>query len=203
VLLCSFAPLIAILGLAVTLSYDPFRGRLAMFATGLAAVSWGALRRWPGVVWGVVGLAVTSMAMSLAYSEARPSGLDLFVNRNTFLDLSIWEKSRTDQQALLRPYTPEIEVLRFFNERVSEDTTVAVAAQPNDYLSPYFGPRLGRKVILVDDRGLPDVDAAAWLVVSPGSRFEPCATRWRTVLRPGAGWKVFRRTAPGACPEPA
>ncbi len=195
---CAIAPLASIVLLASLVTYDPYRGRFLMFAVALAAVSWGSLLRWPAVAWGLAGLAVVSASMSLAMSMGKPSGLVLFEHDPYVVHRSsIWKKDRTDQQWQLRPGDGEIDVVRFVDSAVPESTSMALAPNVNDFLSPLFGRTLGRRIILVSSDGRAPA-RAEWLVSAPRARVDPCPTDWRQAFAVG-DWKVLQRVAHGGC----
>lgn len=196
---CATAPLISIVLLATVLTYDPYRGRFLMFAVALAAVSWGSLLRWPAVAWGLTGLAIVSGAMALAMSMGRPSGLVLFeddpgpVSRK-----SIWTRTRVDQQIQLRPGADEIGVIRFVENRVPENASIALALHPNDFVSPYSGERLRRRIVLVPPARGERLTGAEWLVTAPRARVDFCPGDWQEVFGVG-DWKVLERVGDGGC----
>ena len=76
-LVLALAPLGLVVVFAFTIVYDPWRGRLAMFAVGLACAVWGwTIRtRWLSV--GIAGLCVTTVVLSLVHSYTKPSGLGM------------------------------------------------------------------------------------------------------------------------------
>jgi hypothetical protein len=195
----SAAPIVSIVGLAAVLTYDPYRGRFLMFAVALAAVSWGSLLRWPGLAWGLTGLAVVSGAMSLAMSMGKPSGLVLFEEDPGLVSrASIWRRSRPDQQGQLRPGAGEAEVMQFVEDVVDDGATIALAFRANDFLSPFFGAKLGRHVVLVPGLADDRVSRAEWLVTAPRTRTDQCPDDWRE--RFGVGdWKVLQRVGRGGC----
>ena len=137
-----------------------------MFAVALAAVSWGSLLRWPAVAWGLTGLAIVSGGMSLAMSMGKPSGLVLFEDDPGLVSReSIWTRSPVEQQGQLRPGEGELDVMRFVENTVPESTSIALAFRENDFLSPFFGGKLGRRVVLVPNRTTREPLAGAeWLV---------------------------------------
>jgi hypothetical protein len=195
----SLAPIVSILILAVLVTYDPFRGRFLMFAVALAATAWGTLLRWPWATWGLTGLATISMAMSLAMSMGKPSGLVLFeADPGPVSRSSIWHRSRVEQQGQLRPGDDEIDVMRFVERTVPADASVALVARPNDYLSPFFGTELRRRVLLVSGDGGDSLARADWLVTAPRTGAGECPADWHEEFGVG-DWKVLHRVARGAC----
>jgi hypothetical protein len=109
-----------------------------------------------------------------------------------------WGKPRWYVQTVLRPDDVERRILHFFDRHVPTRTTVALALNENDFLSPYFGPHRTRTVLLVPERY--DVpDAADWLVIARGRIVGFCASDWRQSYALRNGWRVLRRIAHGSC----
>lgn len=70
---------------------------------------------------------------------------------------------------------------------------MGLRVRADDWIYPYFGRSLDRKVVFVPDGPIdPSLD---WLVVAPGRRAEP-GRRWSVALRTDDGWRVYRRTSP-------
>ena len=74
-LVLALAPLGLVVVFAFTIVYDPWRGRLAMFAVGLACAVWGSTSPCPVASVGIAGLCVTTVVLSLVHSYTKPSGL--------------------------------------------------------------------------------------------------------------------------------
>lgn len=184
------APLLLILLLSVTISWDPWRGRLLAFAFVLSAATWGLVlgQRW--LAWGVVALAVVTLPLALLDSFGRPAGL-------TWLDQdrSVWA---TPRESLLEWRMEEgsgtVQASRIVRH-VAAGETVAIAPLPGDVLYPLLDPSGERRTLLVRIDGGRVPDGAGWLVVAPGSRVERCG-RWRRVADRG-GWLVERRVGAG------
>lgn len=198
----ALAPWLALLTLAVTIVWDPHRGRFLVFGVALAAAAWGILLRSDGATAAVVAIGVVSAGLSLANYEGKPSGMgeiwppseEQLVSVN-----SIWEADRAEVLARLRPEEGEEKVFRFLEEAVPDETRLAVAPRENDFLSPYFGPRLSRHVTLVDEDGVIAEDSD-WLVIHPTRTVVRCAESWDSRLRVPGGWRLERRIAPDTCP---
>ena len=195
----ALAPLILVATLALTIVWDPYRGRFLIFGFVLAAATWGVFARTRIAAGAVAAVALVSLGLSLANYVGKPSGLgEIWPPRALpFVPVeSIWGVSRADAQTRLRPESVERILFRRFEELVPGDAAVAVGARENDYLSPYFGARLSRHVDLVDD-GAPPVEAE-WLVVAPRTTIRRCPHAWRLVFR-RLGWVIERRVAPDDC----
>ena len=101
---------------------------------------------------------------------------------------------------LLRPVPTdqgEASVVQFVARAVPESDTIALAVRANDFLFPYFGPGLSRRVELVDADEVvpPDAD---WLVAAPERRPLACLDAWRIAYLVGE-WRVWQRGAPDRC----
>ena len=130
---------------AFTIVYDPWRGRLAMFAVGLACAVWGwTIRvRWLSV--GVVGLCITTAVLSLVHSYTKPSGLGLL---EPSISRSVWHRDRIDTLTVIRDYDGTPALLRAVEDDVPPDAVLAVAAPIDTFLAPLAGPRLSRTLRL-------------------------------------------------------
>jgi hypothetical protein len=83
---------------------------------------------------------------------------------------------------------------------VPADAALAVGVVSNAVLSPYFGPDLKRRVLLLagDGRVAP---RAQWLLAAPEVRPVGCPGEWRVVATPGE-WILARRAGRAPCPQP-
>ena len=203
VVVLALAPWIVLFLLAVTIVWDPHRGRFLVFGVALAAAAWGVLARSEVAAAAAAAIAVVSVVLSLANYTGKASGLaevwppekTPFVSAN-----SIWDANRADVLARLRPDSGERRLYWFLEDEVPDDARVAVAARENDFLSPYFGPELARHVALVGEDGVVPEDAD-WLVIHPTMAVRRCPASWRREFRHDLGWRVERRIAPDTCPE--
>jgi len=192
----ALAPLGLVVVFAFTITYDPWRGRLTMFAVGLACATWGwTLRvRWLSI--GVAALCVTTVALSLVHSYTKPSGLGVLAPS---ISRSVWHRDRVDTLTVIRDYDGTPVLLRRVETRVPRAAVLAIAAPIDTFLAPLAGPRLSRTLRLVPhgERVPPD---AAWLVSNGRGAVIGCKLAWSTVYRDAVnGWRLLRRTAPDAC----
>lgn len=167
--------------------YDPYRGRFLMFSLSLSAATWGVVlgRRW--FAWGVVSMASVTLLLAFVYSVEKPTGLRL-------LDLSrtngVWGQPRAEVQAWTRP-GDTAEVVRFFGNEPSTGA-VGLRVDDTDWVYPYFGRQLDRRVSFVPaGTNFDDFD---WLVFSEG-RVQKPGSGWFLALRTEDGWRVYRRAA--------
>lgn len=196
------APWALLLTLAVTVVWDPFRGRFLVVAIALAAATWGVFLRSTIASSIIVAVGTTSLALALINYVGKPAGLgEIWARSETpVLPLhSVWAASRADTQTRLRPETGEESVFEFLENTVPADARVAVAARENDFLSPYFGPRVSRHVTLLTPRSPSVPPAVDWLVLAPSTRAGRCTEAWRRELTLEVGWRIERRIGPDAC----
>ena len=195
-LLLALAPLILIATFAVTILYDPWRGRLLMFAVGLACAAWGWTIRVRWLSAGTAALCATTLALSLLHSHTKPAGFGLLeppINR------SIWHRDRVDELTVIRDYEGTPALLREVEASVPSDAELAVAMPVDAFLAPLAGPRLSRTLRLVPDGGrVPS--SATWLVTRDPAGAQGCTEAWTKVARDdAAGWRLLRRVARDAC----
>jgi hypothetical protein len=181
------APWVLIITVALTLTWDPWRGRFLIFGVALAAATWGVLLRFRSVAMAAAAIGSTALLLSLANQTSKPSGL--------FSEPSIWGDPRWEAQTRL---SGPRDVLRFVEENVPENAQIGVSLTGNHHLHPYFGPKLSRHVALVPyDGGIPPADTE-WLVLAPETRVRRCDGSWRPQFSAG-GWRVEQRLAPDTC----
>ena len=82
--------------------------------------------------------------------------------------------------------------MRFTDERIPVHATIAVAPRGNDFLSPFFGRDLTRRIELVRNGGKVSPEAD-WIVAAPGVHPAICAEDWQLLRRTSAGWRILRR----------
>lgn len=185
-------PVAFIVVLALSITWDPWRGRFFIFPFALAAASWGLVLRSRPFTTAVVGIAATTAVLVLANAQAKPSGLGILAGPTAS---GVWGEPRWRVQVVLRPDEDEQYVLRFVEEHVPGRASIALAPRGNEFVSPYFGARLGRHVDLVLD-GQPILGRPDWLVRAPGVRPRVCPDAWQDRLRTRSGWLVSQRTEP-------
>jgi hypothetical protein len=183
----ALAPWLLLVSVAVTLTWDPWRGRFLVFGIALAAATWGLVLRWRWLAPAVAAVASVALFLTLANYEGKWSGL--------FERSTIWGDPRWEAQTRL---SGPREIHRFVEENVPADARLGVALPGNHHLHPYFGADLDRHVSLASGPGArPDADAE-WLVVAPGTDVRRCPGAWRAQLEHG-GWTVERRLGPDSC----
>jgi hypothetical protein len=190
------APLALIVVFALTILYDPWRGRLVMFAVGLACAAWGWTIRVRWLSAGVAALCVTTVALSLVHWNTKPAGFGLLEPSSA---RSVWHRDRIDTLTVIRPYDGTSALLRAMEQDVPADAVLAVAAPFDTFLAPLAGPRLSRTLRLVAQGARIPADAT-WLASKGKGAASGCRAAWTTVYTNDAtGWRLLRRTAPDAC----
>lgn len=193
--LLALTPLVVVVTFAFTIVYDPWRGRLLMFAVGLACAAWGwTIRvRWLSV--GVAALCVTTVALSFVHWFTKPSGLGLLEPASR----SVWHRDRIDTLTVIRDYDGTPSILRTVEDHVPAHAVLAVATPIDTFLAPLAGPGLSRTLRLVPNgRRIPR--DATWLVTRRPTHASGCPTAWSTVYTDRLnGWRLLRRIAPDAC----
>jgi hypothetical protein len=190
----ALSPLVLLMTLALTVVWDPWRGRFLIFAFVLATASWSLMLQHRWLARSVTTLAVLVMITSLANAQSKPSGLwPIQVGSNA----SVWGKPDWWAQTILRPGEDDRTVLKFAELRIPHDAAVAIAPRGNELLSPYFGRDLKRSVELVRN-GERVGSATGWLIAAPGVRPMTCNGSWRLLRRTSEGWRIARRVRPDA-----
>jgi hypothetical protein len=191
-LVLAAAPLVWLLMLAVTLTYQPFAGRFFVLPAALSAALWGIVLRVRPAAWAAVGLASTTAFLSLVHCLEKPSGLRL-LDRSPAA--SVWRLERWEIQS---SHAPGISVLyRFFDEEVPRRDSVALALGDDDFGFQVFGPNLERHVELVPFGSSAADVPARWLLAGPARAGDIEAGCWRRVLTADGGAIFERRAAPG------
>ena len=186
-LVLAAAPLAFALLLATAAAYDPFRGRFFMFPVALAAATWGLVlpHRW--LAWGATAIAVVTVPLVFVHSTEKPAGIALLERGTT---RGVWGKSREQVQTWTRG-GGTARTIEFF-KNIPHESRVGLRVGEDDWVYPYFGRHLERRVVFAPPR-VP-LDGLDWLVVAPGHA-APAASSWSTALETADGWHVYRRIA--------
>lgn len=192
-LILAAAPVLACVVLAVTIVYDPWRGRFFIAAAVMSVAMWGSVMRVHGVAVLVSVASVVSLVSTVATWEGKPTGIALLDGRDAE---SVWTMPRWKAQTLLRGFTSyergELTVIENVERRVPHDATIALRLDWNDFRFPALGGDLSRTVMLVsEDEALPR--HAAWAVLAPGLPAVRCERAWRTAVSAEAGWMLLKR----------
>jgi len=194
-LVAGFAPVAVLAIIATSIAYFPYQGRYFMSGIALGAAAWGAVARWRPLRYGIATVAIVTAVLCLVNSRGKPSGIELLRND---APAGVWSMPRWEQQGLLRPTTPErdeIRTLRYVQMHVPVDASIGIALQGNSFGFPYFGPRLTRHVVVVDE-GDTIPGSIMWLVTAPGRAPLGCPAAWRAARMGPFGWGVWQRRGP-------
>jgi hypothetical protein len=175
------APFLAILVFALTIVYDPWRGRFLIAPAAMSVATWGLITRtrWVALI-AAVGASVTVVSCAAVW-QLKPSG----IGYTTFLHLG----SADDRG--------EHTTIRFLEQQVPADAAIALRLRWNDFRFPSFGPDLGRTVHLIGPGEQLPTDAE-WAVVAPRLAAVRCFEAWEVRHRGEHGWRVLRRVASDA-----
>ncbi len=182
------APWLLLATLALTVTWDPWRGRFLVFGVALAAATWGILLRSTAISTATAAIGATALFLTLGNHASKPSGL--------FAEASIWGRSRSEIQTSL---SGQSAFVKFVTEDVPEDAHIALALPGNHHIHPYFGPRISRRISLVAPGGGGRAAAESeWLIMAPGTRVRRCPGSWDLRLAENR-WRIERRVAPDDC----
>ena len=193
----ALAPIVSLAVISVALDYDLSRGRffVAPVVAGCAVLGLVARVRWLAGALAVT--SVVTLALVLVNAMPKPSGLQAGDYASS---PAIWRLERWQAQTLLRPVPSdqgEAGSVQYVEQHVPETAAIALALRSNDFLFPYFGPALRRKVDLLDPADRPPGDAE-WLLAAPERAPLACPESWRLAHTSGK-WRVWARTAPDRC----
>jgi hypothetical protein len=184
-------PLVWVVLVGLSLTYLPWQGRFFLFPVALSASLWGFVLRAPQVAWAVAALTAVTASLSLVHYAEKPSGVRLLDRASV---QSVWHMPRWQVQSLQNPALgPE---LRFIDERIPADSSLALALGDNNFGYPMFDPHLERRVQLVPFGSSASKIGTAWLLANSERANDIDRTCWRVVFRSRTG-TIFRRA--GRC----
>jgi len=162
-----------------------------LLAMPLACATWGVVLRIRALAWAASAIAATTLALVLVHAHERPAGFNLLGGA---APRSVWT---TPGEKVKAAYAPFITVVE---QHVPPAATLGFHGLPGDLTYSYFGSRLERRVVFIDEtdnQGLRDAD---WLVETPFGNLALCRYHWSVVAGNGQGWRLFRRIGRGYCP---
>jgi Dolichyl-phosphate-mannose-protein mannosyltransferase len=182
-------PLLAIplfvLGVAYSTRYNEFNGRYLLPGVVLAMPLVALVYRARVLAAVVAGIGVLTLAQVHLANEIKPTG--------AVSEPAIWAMTRAEAQAItsagMAPLIESVEA------HVASDGRLGYALRYNDWIYPFYGPRLERRLVKLPRRGFVEeadrigLDA---IVVSGVVRESP--TTWRALVFPEAGWTLLLRT---------
>jgi hypothetical protein len=186
-------PIYWLVAMSALLFYQDAAGRFLMMPVALAGATWGLVGRARPLAWGLTGVAITALALAVLNDTKRPSGLPLFERP---APASYWSTPRWVAVGS-EVHVPEL--IRFVDERVPSDASLAVAMTASDPGYVLLGPGLDRRFELLRPSAS-DASGATWAFVSPSAR-RSLAPRlcdaWQRSAESPAGWEVYRRSPSG------
>jgi hypothetical protein len=156
----------------------------------LAGATWGVAARWRPLAWGLVGVAVTAVALAVLNDSKRPSGVALLERPAA---PSYWGAPRWRAQGD-ELHVPEL--VRFVDDRVPPDARVALRITASDAGYVFFGRGLDRRLDLLR-AGATDAPSATWAFVSPSAERPTLCGSWKRLADEPSGWTVYHRTRRG------
>jgi len=127
----------------------------------------------------VLGVAVATVALALAYDVAKPSGLSGVA--------AVWDRDRVAAETIQRADLRN--VLEAVERRVPQGARLGVDLAPGDWEYPLWGARLGRRLVWLPEQS---PGGLRWVVLGTRISRRPagtwCATRFRD-----SHWTLLRR----------
>jgi hypothetical protein len=132
----------------------------------------------------VAGIGVLTLALVHVANETKPSG--------AIWKPAIWSMTRAQAQSVTREaMTPVIESVE---RHVPSDGRLGHALRYNDWIYPFYGPRLERQLVSLPRRGfLREADRVGVDAVIVSGLLEAPPPAWRALVFPGAGWTLLLR----------
>ena len=191
--LLALAPVDWLVALSALLFYQDAAGRFFMAPVALAGATWGlaARVRWAGGALTAIAV-VTTLALAVLNDAKRPSGLPLLERPTTS---SYFSEPRWSAQGR-EVFVPDL--IRFVDERVPADASIALAITPSDPGYVVLGPATRPSSRLPRHRR--DIDAAR--SDAGRSSVHPHAPT-RGSARRGIGWLARAPLGLGAVSAPA
>jgi hypothetical protein len=194
-LLFVLAPIYWLIAFSGFFFYQQYAGRFFVFPMALAASILAIVLRSRAVAWGITAIAVTTLGLALINDDKRPAGIRLLQATHI---ASIWT---TPRWISLSTDIHVASLIRFIDTHVPANATVGLDVTANDPPYVFFGPKLQRKIKLIDSNTR-DVPNAQWVFASPGNTRKLCKQDWQTIAAKPSGWKVYRRTRDAVCNPP-
>jgi len=174
--------------MALVYRYNDWWGRLLIVPVALSApLMAGSLRR-PGIAWGAVAVAVSTMLGAHAYNAFKPTGLDV--------SPAVWNLTRNETMALVTTTpTAVAQAYDAFAHLVPRDACVGLVAGNNDLVYPLYDAEQQPSITLLR-RADPSRHALAVglrvVAIGPSASAAPFRGSW-DVRELGAGWKLASR----------
>jgi Dolichyl-phosphate-mannose-protein mannosyltransferase len=174
-----------ILGVAYSTRYNEFNGRYLLpgvvLAMPLAALVYRRDRVVAAVVAGIGALTLTWVHLG---NEIKPSG--------GVRAPAVWTMTRAEAQSITSDgMAPVIESVE---RHVPPDGRLGYALRYNDWIYPFYGPRLDRRLVKLPRRGfLEEADRLGLDAIVVSGILRAPRESWRTLAFRRAGWTVLLR----------
>jgi hypothetical protein len=181
-----------VLGVALSTRYNEFNGRYLLPGVVLAMPLAALAYRQRRVAAAVAGIAATTLALVHLTNEIKPTG--------AVVGPAIWSMTRAEAQSLTSPGMAR--VIENVERHVPADGTLGYSLRYNDWIYPFYGPQLERRLVKLPRSGfLREADRAAVDAVVVSGVLREAPRNWRALASPSAGWTVLVRST-GPSPEP-
>ena len=175
-----------ILGVAVSTRYNEFNGRYlvpaVIFAMPLVALVYR--RRALSAI--VAGVAALTLAFVHIGNEVKPTG--------ALRKPAIWDMSRAQAQAAKWPGMQD--VIESVERHVPSDERLGYALRYNDWVYPWYGPRLDRRLVKLPRRDfIEEAERAGLDSVLVSGVVKATPPEWEALTFPAGGWTLLLRTA--------
>ena len=174
-----------VLGIAVLTRYNEFNGRYLVPGVVLAMPLVALVYRYRALAAGVACIGVLTLALVHVRSEVKPSG-----GRG---EPAIWTLTRAEAQSITSAGMDD--VIESVERHVPSDGRLGYALRYNDWIYPFYGPRLDRRLVKLPRRGFvaeADRELLDAIVVSGAVGQQPPG--WRVLVFRDAGWSLLLRT---------
>ena len=172
-----------VMGVAVSTRYNEFNGRYIVPAVIIAMPLVAVVYRRRALAAIVAGIAALTLAFVHLGNEIKPTG--------ALRKPAIWEMTRADAQSAKWPGMAD--VIESVERNVPSDERLGYALRYNDWVYPFYGPRLERRLVKLPRRGfLAEADRVGVdaVLVSGRSKAPPA---WRAHVFPASSWTLLLR----------
>jgi Dolichyl-phosphate-mannose-protein mannosyltransferase len=175
-----------ILGVAVSTRYNEFNGRYLVPAVIFAMPLVALVYRRRALSAAVAGVAALTLAFVHIGNEVKPTG--------ALRKPAIWDMSRAQAQAAKWPGMQE--VIENVERHVPSDEKLGYALRYNDWVFPWYGPRLDRRLVKLPRRDfIEEAERAGLDSVLVSGVVKATPPEWKALTFPAGGWTLLLRTA--------
>lgn len=176
---------IFVLGIALVTRYNEFNGRYLVPGVILAMPLAALVYRRRGLATAVACIGVVTLALVHVRNEVKPTG--------AVAEPAIWAMTRAEAQSITSAGMDE--VIESVERHVPAEGRLGYALRYNDWIYPFYGPRLDRRLVKLPRRGFveaADRELLDAIVVSGVVKAQPPG--WRILVFRDAGWTLLLRT---------